>query len=138
MIETPFLERPGETEHGMHIAEDKYVSPEVVIEKSKHDKIQDKKDNSCDVCNKKFKSVNFPKNHDMKYHIKQGSQNIYKCDNCNKTFSDKTQLQGHIKKEHEVPSVSVKLNDCPWLVSFWKSYKHLRVRAVFSSIFSLF
>ena len=41
-------------------------------------------------------------------------------------------------KEKEVPSVSEKLIAFPWLASVWQSSKHLRVRAVFSSIFSLF
>ena len=67
-------ERPGETKHGMHIVEDKDVFIEVIEEKSEHDKVEDKKDNRCNVCDKRFKSVNFLKNHDIKYHQKRAAK----------------------------------------------------------------
>ena len=73
MSDTNKLGRPGDNEPGIHIIEDKYVSTEVVEEKIEHDKVQYKRDNSCNVCDKKFKSINFLKNHNIKYHIKQGS-----------------------------------------------------------------
>ena len=66
----------------MHIVENKKIPTEVVEEKSEHDKIQYKKDNNCNICDKKLlTSLKI-----TTYHMKQ---NIYKCDDCN------------IKKKHK-------------------------------------
>ena len=89
-IETPSLEIADETEQGMQAIKDSFAE-------GNSDNDEDETKNSCNMWDKKFKSFNFLKIHDTKYHIKHGSQNIYKCDNCKKTFSDIIQIQDHIK-----------------------------------------
>ena len=75
-IETQSSEIADETEQGIHAIKDFFADGN-----SGND--EDESKNCCNIWDKTFKSVNFLKIHDTKYHIKNGSQNIYNCDNCN-------------------------------------------------------
>ena len=56
---------------------------------------------NCVVCQKKFKSENNLKTHDLRYHMKKGIQNGYSCEYCTKAFLAKINLLGHITNEHK-------------------------------------
>lgn len=56
----------------------------------------------CEICRKKFKSLNNMKKHDIKFHMKHGSnnENLYKCDQCNNMFKNKQEVPAHIIDHH--------------------------------------
>ena len=55
----------------------------------------------CTMCKKKFKNENNLKTHDLRYHIKKGTENVYSCKYCAQTFSNKVELVGHITSYHK-------------------------------------
>ena len=62
-----------------------------------------KEEYECEICSKKCRILNNMKKHDIKFHMKQGSnnENFFKCDQCNKMSKNKQEEPAHIIDTHQ-------------------------------------
>ena len=80
----------------------------------------------CTMCKKKFKNENNLKTHDLRYHIKKGTENVYSCKYFAQTFSNKGELVGHITSYHKKCNVCENIFPSPRDINMHMKAVHKR------------